>query len=75
VTVIGDAATSAVVSFAHPEWPSGSDQDTEQGIATRTKLLDRLAQEQGRFVGFHLPGGGIGRVEKDGTAYRFVAEA
>lgn len=74
VTVVGDAATSAIVSFAHPEWPSGSDQDTEQGIATRTKLLDRLAQEQTRFVGFHLPGGGMGRVEKDGTAFRFVAE-
>jgi len=74
VMVIGDAATSAIVSFAHPEWPSGSDQDTEQGIATRTKLLDRLAQEQGRFVGFHLPEGGIGRVEKDGAGYRFVAE-
>jgi glyoxylase-like metal-dependent hydrolase (beta-lactamase superfamily II) len=73
VTVIGDAATSAVISFAHPEWPSGSDQDTEMGIATRTKLLDRLAQEQTRFIGFHLPEGGIGRVEKDGTAYRFVA--
>lgn len=75
VTVIGDAATSAIVSFAHPEWPSGSDQDTEQGIATRTKLLDRLAQEQSRFVGFHLPGGGIGHVEKDGVGYRYVADA
>jgi len=74
VMVIGDAATSSIVSFAHPEWPSGSDQDTEQGIETRTKLLDRLAQEQSRFVGFHLPEGGIGRVEKDGGAYRFVAE-
>lgn len=73
VTVIGDAATSAVISFAHPEWPSGSDQDTETGIATRTKLLDRLAREQTRFIGFHLPEGGIGRVEKDGTAYRFVS--
>ncbi|MFZ2103214.1 MAG: MBL fold metallo-hydrolase [Oricola sp.] len=74
VMVIGDAATSEVISFAHPEWPSGSDQDIETGIAARTKLLDRLAQEQTRFVGFHLSGGGIGRVEKDGTAYRFVAE-
>jgi len=74
VMVIGDAATSSIVSFAHPEWPSGSDQDTEQGIATRMKLLDRLAQEQSRFVGFHLPEGGIGRVEQDGGAYRFVTE-
>ena len=74
VIVIGDAATNSVVSFAHPEWPSGSDQDTEQGIATRTRLLDRLAQEESRFVGFHLPDGGIGRVETDGNAYRFVPE-
>lgn len=72
VTVIGDAATSSVVSFAHPEWPSGSDQDAGEGIATRTRLLDRLAHEQTRFVGFHLPEGGIGRVEKAGSAYRYV---
>lgn len=74
VMVIGDAATSAVVSFSRPDWPSGSDQDAEQGIRTRTGLLDRLAQDKAAIVGFHLPGGGIGRVERDGAAYRFVAE-
>lgn len=74
VVVIGDAATNSVISFAHPEWPTGSDQDTQQGIESRTRLLDRLAQDKARIVGFHLPDGGIGRVETDGAAYRFVAE-
>lgn len=73
VHVIGDAATNSIISFAHPEWPSGSDQDTETGIATRVALLDRLAGDQSRIVGFHLPEGGIGHVEKDGDGYRFVA--
>lgn len=73
VHVIGDAATNSIISFAHPEWPSGSDHDTETGIATRVALLDRLVGDQSRIVGFHLPEGGIGHVEKDGTGYRFVA--
>ena len=33
----------------------------------------RSAMEQGRMIGFHLPDGGLGRVERDGTSYRFVA--
>jgi glyoxylase-like metal-dependent hydrolase (beta-lactamase superfamily II) len=72
--ILGDAVTNSVISFPHPEWPSGSDHDTETGIATRLSLLDRLAQEQSRLVGFHLPGSGIGRAEKTGTGYRFVSE-
>ncbi|WP_421858776.1 MBL fold metallo-hydrolase [Oricola sp.] len=70
--VLGDAVTNAAVSFARPDWPSGSDQDVEKGIATRRAVLDRLAGDQGPIVGFHLPGNGIGRVETAGTGYRFV---
>ena len=70
--VLGDAVTNAAVSFARPDWPSGSDQDVEKGIATRQAVLDRLAADQGPIVGFHLPGNGIGRVETAGTGYRFV---
>ena len=73
--IAGDAITHFAVSFAHPAWPSGSDQDAEKGVATRLKLLDRLAAEKAALAAYHLPKPGEGRVERDGTAYRFVASA
>lgn len=72
VLVIGDAMTNHVVSFLKPDWPAGADQDTDKGIETRKRLLDRLSAEKTQIVGYHLPLGGVGYVEKKDTAYRFV---
>lgn len=74
VMVVGDAIGNDHLAFARPDWPSGADQDTETGIATRMRLLDMLATEQMPMVGFHLPDGGLGRVERADGAYRFVPE-
>jgi len=73
VLVVGDAITNSVISFERPEWASGSDQDAQKGIETRKALLDRLATDNSRLIGFHLPDMGIGRVERAGSAYRFAA--
>lgn len=73
VLIAGDAITHFAVSFEHPGWPSGSDQDPEMGIATRKKLLDRLATDKAMLTAYHLPTPGEGRVEREGAAYRFVA--
>jgi glyoxylase-like metal-dependent hydrolase (beta-lactamase superfamily II) len=70
--VLGDAIGNHHVGFRKPEWPSGSDQDQDQAIASRKMLLDRLAHEQMQLVGFHLPGGGIGRAEVAPEGFRFV---
>lgn len=75
VLVVGDALSNDPVSFARPDWHWGADQEPAEGAATRLKLLDRLASEKLRLVGFHLPGDGMGRVEREGAAYRFVREA
>jgi len=72
--VIGDAIGNAHVAMARPEWPSGADQDADLGATTRTRLLDQMAQDQMLVIGFHLPDGGIGRVERADTNYRFVPE-
>lgn len=69
-----DAICHFTVLFAHPSWPSGSDQDPDKGIETRVKLLDRLATDKASLAAYHLPKPGEGRVERDGAAYRFVAE-
>jgi glyoxylase-like metal-dependent hydrolase (beta-lactamase superfamily II) len=70
--VVGDALGNHHVAFERPEWPSGSDQDKDLAAATRQTLLDRLATEGMTLIGFHLPGGGIGRAERAEAGYRFV---
>lgn len=74
VLVVGDAIGNHHIAFARPEWPSGTDQDTELGAKTRMALLDQLATDRMTLVGFHLPEGGMGRVERRGDAYQFVPE-
>lgn len=68
----GDALSNAIVSFEKPDWAWGADYDTERGIATRKKLLDQLATDRLRLLGYHLPWPGLGRVERKDGAYRFV---
>ncbi|MFX0545910.1 MBL fold metallo-hydrolase [Roseovarius sp. S1116L3] len=70
----GDAIGNGHVAFARPDWPSGADQDTDLGIKTRMRLLDQLATDDITLLGFHLPHGGLGRVERDGENYHFAAE-
>jgi len=73
VFITGDAITHPNISFAHPEWPTGSDHDRDLGAATRKVLLDRLANEKAMIIGYHLPNPGEGRVETEGAAFRFVS--
>lgn len=72
IMIIGDAVTNHIISFQKPDWPSGSDFDTEVGITTRKKVLDRLAGDNMRFVGYHLPNNGFGRAKKTAAGYRFI---
>ncbi len=72
--VVGDALGNHHVAFERPDWASGSDQDGAQAATTRGSLLDQITSAQMRLIGFHLPGGGIGRAEKADVGYRFVEE-
>ncbi len=73
--VLGDALTHPVISFAHPDWRPAADHEPERAVETRKKLLDRLATEKARVIGYHLPFPGTGRVEKKGTSYLYVGDA
>lgn len=70
--ILGDAISNHHVAFRRPEWESMMDQDAPTAVATRKMLLDRLSSENMTLVGFHLPGGGIGRVESTDGGFRFV---
>jgi len=43
--------------------------------ATRSKLFDRITTDNLAVAGFHLPGGGIGRVDTSDDGYVFVQGA
>lgn len=73
VLVVGDAVINAVISLQRPDWPTASDQDPDRGVKTRLALLDRLAADKARVIGFHFPHPAAGIIERQGSAYRFVA--
>jgi len=71
----GDALTHPLISFAHPEWKPTADHVPDQAADTRRRLLDRLATDRSKLIGFHLPYPGVGVVERKDGAYRFAAVA
>ncbi len=71
----GDAITHFLLSFRHPDWPSQGDQDQDRAAHTRRGLLDRLAIDKTKLIGFHLPYPGLGYVERAQGAYRFAPAA
>ncbi|KEJ89534.1 MBL fold metallo-hydrolase [Sulfitobacter donghicola] len=75
VMVLGDCIGNHHVAFEQPAWISGSDQDGDTAAKTRVALLDQLASEKTRIIGYHLEGDGTGYVDKTATGYKFVAES
>ena len=71
----GDALTHPLISFMYPQWKPESDHVPDQAVETRKKLLDRLATDRSKLIGYHLPFPGLGRVERKDGAYRYVAGA
>lgn len=69
----GDVLTHPLISFAHPEWKPIADHVPDVAVETRKRLLDRLAADRSKLIGFHLPYPGIGTVERKDGAYGFVA--
>lgn len=71
--IVGDAIGNHHVAFEKPAWLAGSDQDKDLGVKSRVSLLDQIASEKMMMIGYHLPNPGIGRAEKIGDGYRFIA--
>lgn len=60
------------VGFDHPEWHNGFEHDPEESVRVRVGLFDELVKNGGLLVAAHLPFPSVGRVAKDGDAYRWV---
>ncbi|WP_295312103.1 MBL fold metallo-hydrolase [Roseobacter sp.] len=71
--IVGDAIGNHHVALRRPEWLSGSDQDPETAVRARKMLIDRIVSEQLPVIGFHLPDGGMGRIEQAPDGYTFLS--
>jgi glyoxylase-like metal-dependent hydrolase (beta-lactamase superfamily II) len=72
--LMADTFSQFVVSFQKPDWQVRFDQDKTAAAQTRRQYAAMLADQRVPFLGYHLPFPGLGYVEKDGDAYRFVPE-
>ncbi|WP_312525983.1 MBL fold metallo-hydrolase [Paracoccus sp. (in: a-proteobacteria)] len=69
----GDSFNHYAFSVSHPEWKVRFDIDKEMGIATRKRVLARLAEERLPFIGYHMPFPAMGYIAKAGDdSYRYV---
>ncbi len=69
--ILGDALTHPVISFEHPDWKPAVDQEADKAVKTRKSLLNKLASEGHRVIGYHLPEPGVGRVAKSGSVFTY----
>jgi hypothetical protein len=70
--LLGDALTNPFIAFEQPSWRMAMDQDPDLAVTKRLNLLDRLANEKQKVIGFHLPYPGAGFVERNGKVYRYL---
>lgn len=72
---LGDALHSSIISVPRPDLALVWDSDRAAGVATRQDILKRGATEQLRLYGVHFPFPGLGRIERRGEGYVWIAEA
>lgn len=68
-----DVTNHYVVSLQKPEWHVGVDDNKEQAVETRKRILEMTATDDKLWViGYHMPFPGVGYVEKADGSYRWV---
>ena len=71
---IGDAMHSYIVSVQKAEWPMAFDADQKTGAASRAALLAESEKNGQRIYAPHFPFPGLGKFQKQGDGYVWVAE-
>jgi len=71
---VGDSMHHSIISVQKPDWPMGFDADQKVGAKSRAALIADSAANGQRVYAVHFPYPGIGRFEKQGEGYVWVAE-
>jgi glyoxylase-like metal-dependent hydrolase (beta-lactamase superfamily II) len=70
--VLGDITNRPELNLAHPGWHLVFDMDADVAEKTRREVLDRVATDRIRCIGYHFPFPANGYVAKEAEGYRFV---
>ena len=74
VLVTSDVVLHSVIQLMHPDVSVAFDIDAEAANAVRRRIFERVVASRERVVGMHFPFPGLGRIERAGDGYRWVAE-
>lgn len=72
LVITADAIASEIVSVEHPDWSFGFDMDVNRACQTRLALLERVAAERAKLVGFHWTYPGVGEIARNGNGFAFI---
>ena len=72
--VTADAVQNAHIAFAHPDWHPRADMDGIRAANSRRQVLEMAAGDKFLVLCYHIPFPGLGRVERMGSAFRWVSE-
>jgi glyoxylase-like metal-dependent hydrolase (beta-lactamase superfamily II) len=73
--VLCDTTNVPALFARHPDWQPAIDQNGPQAVATRRRILERVAVEQMPVQGYHFPFPAHGHIVKRGDGYKFVPVA
>lgn len=73
LVITGDAATSNVIFFEHPDWHFGFDTEAKIARKNRKMLIEQAATDKIKLLGYHWAYPGVGFAERKDSAYVFVA--
>jgi glyoxylase-like metal-dependent hydrolase (beta-lactamase superfamily II) len=71
---VGDSMHHFIVSVQKPEWTMAYDGDRDTGAASRAALVAQLADDGQRVYAVHFPFPGLGKIEKQGDKFVWVAD-
>ena len=71
--ITADAVQNAHVAFAHPDWHPRADMDGARSAKSQRHVLDMAATDKLHVLCYHIPFPGLGRVERRGSAFAWVA--
>jgi len=70
-----DALLNNHVAIAHPDWQPAADMDAARAVQSRRRLLDMAATDRLQVLAYHMPFPGLGRIERAGAGYTWLADA
>ena len=71
---VGDSAHHYIVSVQKADWPMNFDSDQALGAKSRAALIADSAEKGQRIYAVHFPFPGVGKFEKQGDGFVWVAE-